>query len=35
MPHGFYEIPWAPYTGIVTGIWSAAGAGTCQVTEVT
>jgi hypothetical protein len=35
MPHGFYEIPWAPYTGVVTGIWGAAGAGTCQVTEVT
>ena len=35
MPNGFYEIPWAPYTGIVTGIWAGAGAGSCQVTEVT
>jgi hypothetical protein len=31
----FYEIEWAPYTGIVTGIWSGAGGGFCQCTELT
>jgi hypothetical protein len=35
MPAGFYEVAWPTYTGIITGLWGAAGAGTCQVTELT
>lgn len=31
---GYYEVPFS-YTGIITGIWAAAGAGDAQVTELT
>lgn len=34
-PGGAFEMPQAIYNGIVTGIWNAAGAGACLVTEVT
>jgi len=30
---GFYEIQWPNYTGIITGVWSTAGAGDAQITE--
>ncbi len=32
---GFYEVQWPTYTGIITGIWTAGGAGDVQVTELT
>jgi hypothetical protein len=34
-PQSYYELPAALYNGIVTGIWNAAGAGACLVTELT
>lgn len=34
-PGALYELAFPVYTGIVTGIWSAAGGGTAQVTERT
>lgn len=34
-PKGFWEVEWPTYTGIITGLWGAAGGGTCQVTELT
>jgi hypothetical protein len=34
-PNGFYEIEFPGYTGDVTGVWNAAGAGACLVTELT
>jgi len=30
---GFYEAQWPNFTGIVTGVWSTAGAGDAQITE--
>jgi hypothetical protein len=32
---GFYELPWPTYTGLITGIWAADGAGAALVTEFT
>lgn len=34
-PNSFYEIEFPGYTGAVTGVWTAAGAGACLVTELT
>lgn len=34
-PGGYYELPQAIYNGIITGIWNAAGAGACRITELT
>ena len=31
----YFELPFPAYTGIITGIWQAAGGGTAQVTELT
>lgn len=31
---GYYEVPFG-YTGIITGIWEAAGAGKANITEIT
>jgi hypothetical protein len=33
-PQGHYELPLPIYNGIVTGIWNAAGAGACLITEL-
>lgn len=30
---GFYEVEWPTYSGIITGVWSTAGAGDVQITE--
>ena len=30
---GFYEVQWPNYIGIVTAVWSTAGAGDVQITE--
>jgi len=34
-PNANYELPFPDYTGLITGVWSAAGAGFALVTEMT
>jgi len=35
LPGGVYELPFPIYTGLITGVWAADGAGLARITELT